>query len=571
MRKAIQNGEFIKTWVSVFLLIFMILIFGPTEVFFGNYTELNFVYGEFGWVFMLAGVGISLVLALLLMLLPSRFRDFIVALLWGISIAGYIQIMFLNKQLQLIGLNADGPNATTQQIVMNAVLWGAIMIFAIVLALFKPIFGKKVILWSSVVLLGMQLVGMVSLFVGADKRAFQYEDEELCLDMNGQLTVSAEDNLIIILFDNCANQWLAEARGAFPNMLDCMRDFTYYNNADCNYYGTYPSVAHILTGNPVDVSLTTNEYLAQSWDNDRTNSFYDLLKENKYKVNLYLSQPEVIVGTNSMEILTDKVDNITNKGDQRDIYYKLLYKTMIQMSCYRFAPVGLKPEFYVSNEQYAGIVSYPGNEMAYSNYAFYDKLLTDGITVDDSGNYFVYNHLNGSHEFVNDEACHYNPNVDRNQTICGMFVLLDEYLRQLQELGVYDNSTIIVMTDHGAGFNAQPIFFVKEKNVHQDKMVESNAPISFDELLPTFVQAIGEDPEDFGDTIYIHEDGEWRERVFYDRALSNQYDVVHRYDGLANGSANVYTKYTYTGDYWYLRSEIEKGAFEELPMADSFY
>lgn len=57
------------------------------------------------------------------------------------------------------------------------------------------------------------------------------------------------------------NEWFEEARATYPDITKGLEDFTYYNNADCNYYGTYPSFIHILTGNPLDLSLSVNDYL----------------------------------------------------------------------------------------------------------------------------------------------------------------------------------------------------------------------------------------------------------------------------------------------------------------------
>ena len=46
MKKKEYLKKFFLCWESVFLFIFMIGIFGPSEVFFGNYTELGVVYGN---------------------------------------------------------------------------------------------------------------------------------------------------------------------------------------------------------------------------------------------------------------------------------------------------------------------------------------------------------------------------------------------------------------------------------------------------------------------------------------------------------------------------------------------
>ena len=107
MKKKEYLKKFFLCWESVFLFIFMIGIFGPSEVFFGNYTELGVVYGEFGWLFFVVGFTISIIIAFVLVFFPEIIRKIILAVVWGLSIAGYIQVMFLNKGIDQIGVTAE--------------------------------------------------------------------------------------------------------------------------------------------------------------------------------------------------------------------------------------------------------------------------------------------------------------------------------------------------------------------------------------------------------------------------------------------------------------------------------
>ena len=74
MKKKEYLKKFFLCWESVFLFIFMIGIFGPSEVFFGNYTELGVVYGEFGWLFFVVGFTISIIIAFVLVFFPEIIR-----------------------------------------------------------------------------------------------------------------------------------------------------------------------------------------------------------------------------------------------------------------------------------------------------------------------------------------------------------------------------------------------------------------------------------------------------------------------------------------------------------------
>ncbi|MBT9647693.1 hypothetical protein GPK69_18210, partial [Roseburia inulinivorans] len=87
--------------------------------------------------------------------------------------------------------------------------------------------------------------------------------------------------------------------------------------------------------------------------------------------------------------------------------------------------------------EYSEIVSYADNVIATSNPNFYNTLVENGLKVDDSSNYYQFIHLNGTHEFINDENCQYADGASRTQTIQGIFLMLNEYLNQLKAANAY--------------------------------------------------------------------------------------------------------------------------------------
>lgn len=473
----IDKKQFALAFWVIFTIVFMGIIFGPSEIFFGNYKELGFIYQEFGWKFCAAGVIIAVIISGIVSCMPEKLYKGVLALVTAVITAGYIQTMFLNRGLDQLGVTAEGYNPEKVEAIKNAGIWFLIIVIMMVIAYCGRCNYKKIFGIISGYLLLIQMVGFATLFINADEEAFAYPKAEIGLDMSEQLTVSNKENILVLCLDTVPNEWLEEAVRVYPGMLDALKDFTYYNNADCCYWGTFPSVIHVLTGNEFKTGVSMSDYISESWNNDKTNSYYELLEANDYKVNVYVALEEDIIGENTVEILKGKVSNILETENvERFIDYGLLYRTMITMSCYRYAPNVLKPLFNVTNMQYASIVTCPENDMAYANCDYYHKLLTDGITVTDECNYFSFSMLNGAHEFINDENCNRvtDGQVGRNETIKGIGVLLSEYIAQLQEKGVYDNSTIIIMSDHGTGENAQPIFLLSSR---MKDMIKCRKPV----------------------------------------------------------------------------------------------
>lgn len=563
--------KFLLALLVIFNLIFTWVIFGPTEIFFANYIEFGFIYSDFGVKFILAGVLLSFVGALIISLLPQTVYKGVMAIVAGVSLAAYIQNLFLNRDLDLIGATAEGYQPEAGKVIVNAVIWCLILAGMFLVAYKKKVNEKKVFGMLAGFLLAVQLVAFGSLFLTADKTAFEYPEGELCLDMEEQFTFSSNENIIMLMFDNVSNVWLDEARLAYPDIFDSVKDFTYFTNADCNYYGTFPSVVHTLTGNPVDFTLSVNEYMQECWDNPYTNAYYDTLAEHDYKVNAFIYQKEIIAAGNSLEITNGKLANVVESNARKAIDYPLLYQTLLQMSCYRYMPDGIKQAFNVNSEQYARIISYPENTIAYSNVDFYHSLLENGIELNDESNYVVFNHLSGCHEFINDENCERVKDVSRDQAIRGLFTLVEEYLEQLKAAGIYDNSTIIIMTDHGVMYNGQPMFLMKRRNESHDVIQESTAPITYEDIIPTLIDEIGGDGSEFGRNIYSYAEDEVRERIFYDRELNYDFPMVEQYTGLKQGGANIWKKYVYTGNRETFAEVYDAYWYEAIPMVDCYY
>lgn len=94
--------------------------------------------------------------------------------------------------------------------------------------------------------------------------------------------------------------------------------------------------------------------------------------------------------------------------------------------------------------------------------------------------------------------------------------MTDAYLKKLKENGVYDNSVIIVMADHGYGLSygprnrQHPVLFVKGKNESHDYTV-SEAPISYDDLQEAFSRLLDGAT---GEEVFDYKEGDERKRRY---------------------------------------------------------
>ena len=77
--------KYIGSFIPVLLAVFMLIIMGPTEIFFGNYTELGFVFFDFGHWLDLAGLFAAVLLAGIIMSLGSKI----------VSILGWVGVIVI--------------------------------------------------------------------------------------------------------------------------------------------------------------------------------------------------------------------------------------------------------------------------------------------------------------------------------------------------------------------------------------------------------------------------------------------------------------------------------------------
>lgn len=563
--------RFGMSFLICFSFAFMLFVFGPSEIYFVNVAEFKFVYGEFIWILSGFAVVGSIIVSLATAFLPEKVSKIILSLIFGLSVAGYIQIMFINEGLDLLGMNPEGYQIETGQAAVNVIIWLVILVLIIALSVWKEKIWKGLVCFGAFFFLGIQAVAWVSLMLSAEETAYKYEEGEWFISGENQFKISANKNIIVLVLDYFSNQYIEPTMEKYPDLLDCLNDFTYYNNTDCTYFGTYPSLAHMLSGLEPDPTISINDWCANIWQDEKTRGFYQALRDRDYICNVYTPDKNMLCGLNSAEILKDNFSNISNEGEGYEVRHKLLTKSMIKMSGYRMFPYVLKPYLYTQISEYADIMVPKSNGVSHDNYYYYNHLLQEGLKTDKSSNYYIVQHLMGTHIYDTDQNGHHSEQSTLEDTAKGCVVIVGEYLDQLKELGVYDDATIIITADHGGPRDSQVIFFMKNAHEAHDEMLESNAPISLKEFQATVAQAAGIDYAPYGLAVGDISPDEPRERTVWVRQYIDSLPPVPKYTGENDGVSNAYCGYTYTGDINDLFEKYDAGPDIIIPETDCFF
>lgn len=560
------------SFVTVLLFFFSILLMGPGEIFFGNVDELDFLFGEFFVPLLMICLIATIIVSVIFYFLPENIRGVCETILFSLSLAGYVQVMFLNKGLDILGQNPNGYHPDASKLAFNTIIWCIILAAMALLYIFRRKLCGKIVLGASVFLLAIQLVGFISMPLTAPEKAFVRKSNGYRLSGIDEYTVSSHSNIIVIILDYFSNQYLDEMLAVYPDGADCLHDFTYYSNADCTYFGTFPSLLHMLTGVRVDPDVNLSEWAVEAWNDERTVQFYNAMHtEGNYKVHVYTDSDVIEVG-NGCELLRNCIDNVTDDYERLSVDTPGIVRCLTKMSLYRFSPEMLKPFFFVGVSEYSSLVNYHNDHMRHFNPEFYSDLLLRGLTVDDSSNIFSFIHLLGTHEY--DTAVDGTEKLDSNRvdTARGCMTIMEEYLRRLKEAGVYDDATIIITADHGGGDKGdmQPIEFIKRAGETHDISPVDTSPISHDDLIATIADAAGLDYSAYGRSIFSITPDEERERSFFLRTYDPDYpDILDR--GGNKGTENVYYEYRYTGDGLWLINAVDAGPYRIIPMKQAFF
>lgn len=574
--------RFLHVLVPAFLLTYMFFVHSPIEFFLMNAGELEFILSDFALEFLGYAIVFSVIIAALAALIPGKVFEVFFALIMGVDLAMYVQLNFLNRSLGLM----DGSTMTfsNAQIIINTVIW--IVLIALPVVLMLAVRNKMVntgILFVSGALILMQVTSLAVTLMSAPKSAFaRFDFEQYYLSANDQFTVSSDHNIIILILDAYSNTYLDECLETYPEVNDILKDFTYYNNADCHYESSVYSINYMFSGVDFDPSVSLNDWFSYAWDNERNNNFYERLSNQGYRFNLY-SNEFTFMNNEARYDAQGKISNMEVMNCEYVVHDDIVRNMLLRSSAFRFSPFALKDDFYFTADDFSGALDILSSDdsatmnkhIILGNAEFYDRLCTSGLQTDDSSNYFILQHLYGVHAPLStNEDCVDAPDPTLLQTQRGCWRLVEEYLNQLKALGVYDNSTIIITADHGlpGGYeDAQPIYFIKPFGQTQDAFNVTNAPISTTDLMPTVIYLAGGEYSDLGTTIFEHVQDEQRERTFYLRAFDDEFPEVPKIFSMGNSDLNCFYQYTYTGDLSDLREVGANGPTARLPWTDTFY
>lgn len=507
-RRGERSGKISSYIVLCFFAAFNIGIFIPLDLFITNAAEFLFPAKPLIKMLLLITAAVFAVTFLACLFTKGKANSICRAVIFSISFAFYIQSSFLSVNMgQLTG---DGYSAPAWKIILNLAVWLVLLTAPFVLLKKAPKIFDAVASYVPVAVIIIEIIALWSLaYISIPKWSPSINSYVLYGDQYGYCTTkgldaySKEKNVLIILADEYDSFYFDDAIKEHPETVSEFDGFTYYTNTVGKYGLTSPSVAYITTGKADGVN-----------DSYEDMTFWQNMKD-QYQTNIY-----AMMGIPPEDIFAQYADNYYLKkvtlGDSFTFS-----KTLFKLTFFRCMPELMKPAFYTD-----GTASYvPGsftdyNSDEYSVYRysvldFYRGIPAEPRLTEEKQFKFIY--MLGLHS-PRDTTAELKPSdvpVSPEETAIAVNKAVNAYFKTLKENGIYDNSEIFFMADHGLSGHMgkkYPLLMYKPANQTETGIKVSNAPISHDDLFPTLVKISGGTPN--ARTIFDIAEDEQRERYF---------------------------------------------------------
>ena len=509
---------------------FMFFVYAPLEVFLGNTTEFWFdithLIPVIAVCFLISAAVIIIVEELLYKFLyPKSKRAFycLYMVLFLIFMGLYIQGNYIPRDYGVLnGADIDWSAYGTYA-VASIVLWVLVAVVGIILwiKVRKHIFKIGQAVCAAVFV--MLLVALISLIPKAGKVV---NESDVVVSDEGLWTLSENKNIYVLILDTFDGEYLrgllAEEGEEYSKLLE---DFTFYENAVGGYPTTKPSIPLLLTGEWYENDKPFDEYISGTYNDGL--ELYDKLQENNYSIGVYSKWNVALNGG-------ERYFENMNAGEYKIDKFGRFASTLYKLIAFEYVPHQLKKAFVVTTmdfeEQKTIKNSQFINEKAYTgtNQEYYKALCEEGFKVESDRNCFRFVHLDGMHfPYSHGEAViEDGESYTYDEALKGNMNLIKAFLDELKAKGVYDNTAIMILSDHGGDFttyeaSANPLCLIKGFD-EQHEFKISDTPVSWEDIYPSLISWVT--GEDKNQTVWNISD-ENRERRFLYYSWANAWDT----------------------------------------------
>lgn len=524
-------------WVISFVLCYMLFICEPLMMYCTNKTDIWFDLGMMAGpmlcIFLMFFVGSAAVLTGLYFL-SEKVAGVVLSVVFTAFVVLYIQGNFLAGSLPVL----DGSrikwgtysNENIITLVICLVIESGLFFAVLKLGLGKTL---KYAAWLSAAVFVMLTVSLAVTAINED--IFQKKNNfvSTAKDFN---VASSDRNFFIFMADaqNAAefSQAISE-REEFDGVFD---DFTFFSDAMSVDPFTRESVPMILSGEICKNEEEYGDYAAKAYNGS---PLFRELDSRGYDLCLY-DREIVWYGEKDFEIGND-----SSSGNTK-LKFGEFFEQEMRYVWFRYLPYAFKRKTRIEDLDFGKCTEMFNDR----NDAMYKEFTNAELSLVTEPR-FCFIHAEGAHVPLNmDENMNRIENGTYLQKTTSVVKLIAAFLERLKENGIYDNSVIIIMADHGyesakvlprdhilARYN--PILLVKGAG-EKHELAYSDKPVSYTDLQQAYTDLLDgkQSSELFADVNFP------RTRTIYRYVYTQEYHMV---EFRTDGKANEWDKFVETG------------------------
>lgn len=480
----------VLSMITIFASCFTFLFFGPVEI--TAYSQGSLVFNAETALPIMAvyAVVICIVVSPLLALLRGRVFNYLLTAVFSTLLCGYIQGNFLNGTLGALTGDAIKWQTQTPRMLLNLLLSFLIIIVPFFVLYFNKNIWKKLLTFISSALVVMQSVALITILTGSTITVAS--DKGNFLTTKGLGAYSSKQNTLVFLLDRLDYDHIEEIEKESPGFFNKLDGFTTYNNAISEHARTKPAITYLFTNDDQMWNIPTDQYFEDSWTYQNRNLLQDIQSKN-YTIDFYT---DISCMFGSGKTVKKYVSNLSCNGSK--LNQTRLIQNLTDLSAYRYVPAALKPYFWCYTDDINDGI-YTNGSTYQIDETKYDQL--ENFTVTGDTNYFKYYHFMGSHTpyTLNEDGTKAVGMTNVISQTKGNFNILFRAFDKMKKLGIYKNTTIIILGDHGEPVSdSKPMqkanrigFFYKPAGSEGTPLKTSHAPISFRNMPATFAKACG--------------------------------------------------------------------------------
>ena len=460
-RKLLIQAVFVAVCAATFFCFLL-----PLQTFLANRSLFEVGLGELLWQSGLLTIVVSVTLGVVLAITTPILGNFCQLLVVAIMVCAYLESGILSVGLPT--LNGD-PYCFTD--ILRKIYDSAILaiIFIALMSSYKYI--KEYIHWIAV---GLNIMMIASLFDVGGKQSDSIKKTSFSSGYCSKYEVarnarySSHRNVLLISIDAGSGDVIKELFEEEKVLREQFSGFTYYFNTIGMHEITVRGYPGLLTGEYYDPKCSLGDY-AQSVFSDKSLLFPYL----KVNAGLYVNPGVMHYGYTNQKLESSyKEERPVNKCVFLRRSPEIPYLHLFDVMRFRLVPYKFKATTLVSIFQNANKT--PNLTREKDLFA----LLAEGKIDEDSKLNMLCFHTRGTHVPITynreGELLPVPLNTQQGLKDQSYYVLseIGKFLRRLRERGIYDNSTIILATDHGAsvgsadGHCGAPQVFLMIKPTH---------------------------------------------------------------------------------------------------------